>query len=104
MYGGRVQPQGFQLQMESFFGSMLCPTTMDSALYKEQAVRRVNFANSVRQGLRGIQATQASLRHTMTQVIEPVLAVVNVLLKSGDEVRDAVGRMGERSGGGDLRN
>ncbi len=41
--GTKATPQGFQLQNESVLGSLLSPTTMDTAKYGDQASRKVYF-------------------------------------------------------------
>eukprot|EP00392_Amoebophrya_sp_AT5.2_P004984 g4993.t1 len=60
LYSTKIAPQGFVLQMESMIGSLLCPTTMDTLLYKESSV------------------------------MEQALDVINPLLRAGDESREGV--------------
>ncbi|CAD7948482.1 unnamed protein product [Amoebophrya sp. A25] len=88
--GGKALPKGFLLQMESLIGSLLCPTTMDTMLYKEKSCRKLHFEGCTKKAHRIIRASQETQRGGMQQVMEQILAIVNPLLRSGEECREAV--------------
>eukprot|EP00396_MALV-II-16_sp_LP-1_P000354 gene354-265_t len=80
--------QGFQLQMESFFGSLLCPTVLDAALYGDRCVAKQNFANVKYQ--RAATAALSHLRGQVAQQQEQTRNVVNPILRCGDDCRERV--------------
>ncbi|CAD7965456.1 unnamed protein product [Amoebophrya sp. A120] len=89
---GQEKSNGFNLQMESLFGTLLCPTTMDTMLYRsvKADVRSMHFENATKKSQKTVEASKKTLQGTMGQVMEQTLNVVNPLLRSGEDCREAV--------------
>jgi len=94
MQGAGAQPpqigRGFFLQTESLLGYVLAPTSLDNALWKEKGARHIHF-NPVNLRKRAtVSASIRQLRQVLTQVLDQTTAIVNPLLRSGDDVRRKV--------------
>eukprot|EP00927_Polykrikos_kofoidii_P048035 TRINITY_DN42273_c0_g2_i1.p1 TRINITY_DN42273_c0_g2~~TRINITY_DN42273_c0_g2_i1.p1 ORF type:complete len:1026 (-),score=241.96 TRINITY_DN42273_c0_g2_i1:68-3145(-) len=90
--GGNVGPpgEGYRLQTSSLLGSILSPTCIDTGLYKEKSARQIHFQGLARKTQSGVSQVQNLLRHSLHDVQTQAASVVNPLLRSGEESRQAV--------------
>jgi len=93
MPGGRNSDppgEGFKLQTESLLGWVISPTCLDTAMYKEKSARQMYFQNLVRKTRPAVAQAQSLLRHSLGDVQTQIGNVVNPLLRTGEETRQAV--------------
>ncbi|CAE8701307.1 unnamed protein product [Polarella glacialis] len=88
---GPQQPgMGYRLQTESLLGWVLCPTILDTGLYKEKSSRQIHFQGLSRKTRPAVQQVQSLLKHGMTEVLRQGSCLVAPLLRTDEAARHCV--------------
>jgi len=82
--------EGFRLQSETLLGSLLSPTCLDTALFKERSARQIHFQNLTRKTRPAVSSAQSLLRHSLSEVMQQAVGVINPLLRTDEASREAV--------------